>query len=144
MAAANIVLADAAFTPVNHTHVPTGPDKEGVFWFEESNGATPAGNWRLSMQLKRPPLAQAGVSSANRTFRATLGVHQPVMETLGTNTVSGIPPAPTVAYIPRCFVEFIIPERSSLTDRKHIRKMVDNLLAEAQTIALIETLTMPY
>lgn len=145
--ASNIVLADAQATPVNHTFVPMGPDEKGIFWFEDSsaNGATAAiGSWRISAELKRPPPAGPGVSSANRTFRAVVGLHEPVLETLGTNTVSGIPPSPTVAYVPRCFAEFVLPERATLQNRKDLRKMVALLLAEAQMTALVETLVRPY
>lgn len=144
MAAINIVLADALATPVNHTFVPIGPDKEGVFWFEDSSQATANGYWRVSMSLKRPPMAQPGQSTNGRTFRVLIGLHEPVLETLGTNTVSGIPPAPTVAYVPRAFAEYVLPERATLQNRKDLRKMMGNLLDEAQAIALVETLTMPF
>jgi hypothetical protein len=60
------------------------------------------------------------------------------------NTVSGIAPAPTVSYVPRSFVEYVLPERASLQNRKDLRKMCYNLLNEAQGIALVETLVTPY
>jgi len=145
--ASNIVLADALGTPVNHTFVPMGPDEKGVFWFEDSsaNGATAAiGSWRISAELKRPPPANAGTSSAGRTFRAVVGLHEPILEVLGTNTVSGIPPSPQVAYAPRVFAEFVLPERTTLQNRKDLRKMIANLLAEAQMTALVETLVKPF
>jgi hypothetical protein len=145
--AVNIVLADALATPVNHTFVPIGPDANGVFWFEDTspNGAAASlGSWRISVQLKRPPVAQAGVAAQGRTFRAVIGLHEPILETLGTNTVSGIPPSPTVAYIPRCLAEYILPDRASLQNRKDLRKMSANLFAEAQMIALVETLVQPF
>jgi hypothetical protein len=144
MAASNIVLADAQATPVNHTFVPLGPDKEGVFWFEDQSQASANGYWRISMQLKRPDQAQTGQSTAQRTFRMKVGMHQPVLETLGTNTVTGIPPAPTVSYINRCFVEYVIPERATLQNRKDIRKMVYNLPNESQNVSLVESLLVPY
>jgi len=144
LAASNIVLADAQATPVNHTFVPIGPDASKVFWFEDQSQATPNGFWKISAELKRPPIAQAGQSSAGRTYRCKIGLHEPVLETLGTNTVSGIPPAPTVAYVPRVFIEFVVPERSVLQNRKDLRKMAANLLAESQMIALVETLLMPF
>jgi hypothetical protein len=145
--ATNIVLLDAVASPVTHTFVPIGPDEKGVFWFDDPtpNGATSAmGSWRISMELKRPPPAQPGQSSAGRTFRAIVGLHEPILEVLGTNTVSGIPPAATLAYTPRCFSEFILPERAVLLDRKNVRKMAWNLLNETQVIALVETLFKPF
>lgn len=144
MAASNIVLADAQATPVNHTFVPLGPDRDGVFWWEDQSQASPIGYWRISYQLKRPPVGAAGSVSTQRTYRATIGMHQPTLENVTNNTVSGIAPAPTVSYVPRTFVEFVLPERSSLQNRKDLRKMVYNLLNESQLIALAETLITPY
>jgi hypothetical protein len=145
LAASNIVLADAAGTPVNHTFVPLGPDKEGVFWFEDSSAASPIGFWRISYAIKRPPPATtSGTTSTNRTYRVNVGLHEPVLENVTNGTVSGIAPAPTVSYVPRCFVEHVVPERSALLDRKNLRKMGWNLCNETQYIALVEQLTMPY
>lgn len=144
MAASNIVLADAQGTPVNHTFVPLGPDKEGAFWFEDQSQASPIGYWRISYQLKRPPVGVAGANSNQRTFRAVIGLHEPVLENVTNNTVSGIAPAPTVSYVPRSFVEYVMPERASLQNRKDLRKMCYNMQNEAQLVALVENLVTPY
>lgn len=138
--AANIVLADAQATPVNHTFVPLGADKNGVFWFEDQSAASAVGFWKISLELKRPQVAAPGESSQNRTFRIKIGMHQPIMENVTNSTVSGVAPAPTVSYIPRCFTEFLEPERSSLQNRKDLRKMVANLLTETQVVGMVETL----
>jgi hypothetical protein len=142
--AVNIVLPDALGTPVNHTFIPIGPDPKAVFWFEDQSAVSANGNWRISVQLRRPAQAQAGVSSSGRINRASIILHEPVLETLGTSTVSGIPAAPTVAYIPRSFMEFVLPERATLQNRKDLRKMAALLLAETQMIALLENLVTPY
>lgn len=144
MAASNIVLADAQATPVNHTFVPLGPDKDGVFWFEDQSATNAIGFWKISFQLKRPAAAQAGQSSDRRTYRAVIGMHEPILETVSNNTVSGIAPAPTVSYVLRSFAEFVLPERASAENRETLRKMVYNLLAETQAVALVEDLVMPY
>jgi hypothetical protein len=144
MAASNIVLADAQGTPVNHTFVPLGPTPDGVFWWEDQSQASPVGFWRISEELKRPPLPKAGESSLNRTYRVKIGLHEPQLENITNNTVSGIAPAPTLSYVPRGFVEFVLPERASLQNRKDLRKMLALLLAEAQTTALAENLTLAY
>jgi hypothetical protein len=144
MAAVNIVLADALATPVNHTFVPLGPDAKGVFWFEDQSQANAIGFWKISLELRRPQAATAGADSAKRSYRAVIGMHQPIQETVSNNTVSGIAPAPTVSYVPRVFVEFVMPERGSLQNRKDLRKMTYNLLNEAQCVALVESLIRPY
>lgn len=139
-AVANIVLADAQATPVNHTFIPLGPDANGVWWFEDQSQATPIGYWRVSVALKRPGAPVAGqASSSDRVSKVVLGLHQPVLETLGTND-AGITPAPTVSYVSRVKAEYILPERSSLQNRKDIRKMLSQLNDSASIIAVVETL----
>lgn len=143
MAASNIVLADALATPVNHTFVPLGPDSDGTFWFEDQSQASAVGFWRISYQLKRPKPGMAG-TSASRTYRAVIGLHEPVLETVSNNTVSGIAPAPTISYVPRAFAEYVMPERASLQNRKDLRKMMYNLQNESQLIQLVENLITPF
>jgi hypothetical protein len=120
--ATNIVVADAQATPVNHTFIPVGRDRNGVFWFEDQSATNSIGYWRISVETRRPGGAQAGVSSNGRTYRTVIGLHEPVLETLSNNS-AGITPAPTVAYVPRMFAEFVDPERSSLQNRKDMAKM---------------------
>lgn len=139
-AAANIVLADAQATPVTHTFVPLGPDAQGLFWFEDQSLASPIGYWRISMELKRPPNPKPGEDSSKRVLRAKIGLHEPILENVSNSTVSGIAPAPTLSYTPRCFSEYVLPERSSLQNRKDLRKMSMNLQADALSIALVENL----
>lgn len=138
--AANIVLADAQATPVNHTFVPIGLDNDKVFWFVDQSAANSIGNWRISVEIKQPGAPQAGQSSATRTNRVKIGLHEPILETVSNSTVSGIAPAPTVAYIPRSFHEFVLPERTVLLDRKNQRKMASQLLNDANIISVIENL----
>lgn len=143
-AVTNIVLADAQATPVNHTFVPLGPDRNGVWQFEDQSASSPIGYWRVSVSLKRPVTASAGeVSGSERVSRATIQLSQPVLETLGTNA-AGISPPPTVSYVPRCRLEFIMPERGSLQNRKDLRKMGMNVLNDASIVALLESLQNLY
>lgn len=142
--AANIVLADALATPVNHTFIPIGKDKDGVFWFEDQSQASPAGYWRVSIQLKRPVALKAGQNSNGRQYRAVIGLHEPILEVVSNSTVSGIIPAPVVSYIPRNFNESVIPERSTLQNRKDLRKMSMNLLGNALVVDVLENLTDIY
>lgn len=141
MLASAIVLADAQATPVDHTFSPIGLDNAGVFWFCDQSASNAIGFWRISVEVKMPADPAAGSSSGpSRSYRYKIGLHEPVLETLSNSTVTGISPAPTVAYIPRSFAEFVIPERASLLDRKNLRKMIGNLLANSQIVALIEDL----
>lgn len=138
--AANIVLADAQATPVNHTFVPLGPDANGVWWFEDQSGASPIGYNRISLSLSRPMNGSAGESSTGRVARVKIGIHTPKLENVSNSTVSGVAPAPTLSYIPRVNVEFILPERSALQDRKDIRKYCQFLMENTAIINAVETL----
>lgn len=136
--ATNIVLADAQATPVNHTFKPIGYDRNQVFTWEDQSAASTIGNWKITMKYNRPGNAQAGVASNGRNHNVKFALHEPVLETLGTQTISGIPPAPTVSYIPRGFVEIPMPERATLQNRKDLRKMLGALFSDPQVIAVIE------
>lgn len=135
-----ITLADAQATPVNHIFNPIGLDDRKTFWFVDQSAANSIGYWRISCEITQPGVAQPGESSARRVIRIRLGLHEPILETVSNSTVSGIAPAPTVAYIPRSFHEFILPERAVLLDRKSLRKMAANLLNDANVINVVENL----
>lgn len=136
-----ITLADAQVTPVNHVFNPVGLDPKGVFWFVDPSAANSIGNWRISAEITQPQIANPGESSARRVNRVRIGLHEPVLETVSNSTVSGIAPAPTVAYVPRSFHEFVLPERSALLDRKSLRKMAASLLNDNNIINVVENLT---
>jgi hypothetical protein len=141
-AATSIVLADAQATPVNHTFIPLGVDPKDntVFWFEDQSQASMIGYWRISIQLKRPQQATRWQDSTHRVVRAVVGLHEPILENLSSSTMTGIVPAPTLAYIPRSFTEYVMPERTSLEDRKSLRKMTYTLQANANVLSVVETL----
>ena len=136
----NIVLADALATPVNHTFIPLGADDKGIQWLVDQSQPNAVGYWRISLQTTAPLPPKAGESSDGRTFRVRVGLHEPVLETNGDSSMSGILPAPTVAYIPRAFTEYVIPERASLQNRKDLWKMAGNLIDNAQIQAAVEQL----
>lgn len=142
-AVVNIVLNDAQATPVAHTFIPLGPDTNGAWWFEDQSGSKPIGYNKISMQLVRPGPASSGQNAGERTARIKVGLHTPVLETLGTSD-SGITPPDQVAYTPRVNVEFIISERSTLQERKDLRKYVDFLMAETQLTNMVENLQNIY
>jgi len=138
-AVANIVLLDAQATPVSHTFIPLGPDKNGVWWFEDQTGTASIAYNRISLQLVRPLPAQAGQNSDDRVNRVKIGIHTPKVEALGVAD-SGYTPSPTIAYTPRVNIEFIMSERALLQDRKDVRKYSTNLINDTQVVAMVETL----
>jgi len=140
--AVNIVLADAAATPVSHTFVPLGPDPKGTFWFQDQSQPSAIGFWMISVRLQRPPLAQPGISSDDRINRVEIGLHEPVLANITNSTVTGVLPAPQIAYTIRGLTQYVMAERSALLDRQNIRKMNMNLQNDAQIIAVVEQLQM--
>lgn len=138
--ATSIALADALGVPVTHTFVPMGKDpKSDTFWFVDQSQSNAIGFWRISVEIKQPEAPKPGQSSSERTYRFRIGLHEPILETLSNNS-AGLTPSPTVAYIPRSFTEYILSERSSLQNRKDLRKMTYNLQNDANIIAVVENL----
>jgi hypothetical protein len=138
-AVANIVLNDAQVTPVAHTFVPLGPDQNGVWWWEDQTGTASIGYNRISMRMVRPRPATAGDNSDKRVNRVKISILTPKVEALGVAD-SGYTPSPTIAYTPRCDIEFVMSERALLQDRKDLRKYADFLLAETQLTNMVESL----
>lgn len=138
--ATNIILNDAAATPVAHTFQPTGKDGNVMKW--EELGVAPAtiGNYYITAELVRTQSPSAKTNSGERNNRVKVTLHLPTLETLGTDD-NGMLPPPTVAYICRAMGgEYILPERSTTQNRKDLRKMNYELQNNAQVIAMIEQL----
>lgn len=135
-----ITLADAQATPVSHIFNPIGKDDKGIFWFVDQSSPNAIGYWKISVEISVPPTPRPGESSSNRVARVRVGLHEPILETVSNSTVSGIAPAPTIAYIPRSFHEFVMPERGVLLDRKNLRKMSAALLNDTNIVSVVENL----
>jgi hypothetical protein len=133
--AANIILADALATPVNHTFAVTSISQNETL-FEDRISGTPIGFGKIKVGIKAPSTSG---KVGNRNYVAVLQVAVPVLETLGNNS-AGLTPPPTVAYTVRATLTIDIPERSTLQQRKDIRKYTEKLLADPQVIALVENL----
>jgi len=142
-AVANIALNDAQGSPVLHTFVPLGPDANGTWWWEDQTGTASIAYNRISMRLVRPRPAAAGDNSDNRVNRVKISILTPKVEALGVSD-SGYTPSPTIAYTPRCDIEFVMSERALLQDRKDLRKYADFLLAETQLTNMVEGLQNVY
>lgn len=141
--ATNITIADAQATPVNHVFVPMGLDENKTFWWEDQSQTNALGYWRLGISLKRPPAGQAGTSSEKRNFVAKVVLLEPVLANITNSTVSGVAPAPTLAYVTRSYHEYYLPEQGALLDRQNISKMAPLALQNAQIKQVIETLVYP-
>lgn len=123
-AQAAVVLTDAAGTPVNRSFAPRGTDKNGVTWWFYLGDGTVAGYNKLSQEIRQSP--QSDVIRVIHTLAT------PLLETLSSSGASsGYVAGARVAHTPRVKVEWLLPVRSSLQDRKDIRAMTYDLLQES-------------
>lgn len=140
--ASNIVLADAAGVPVNHTFGWSGMDPNGVSHWLDRSGGIPIGYWAIRM-YQRNPVRRGNQAQATGVYRTNISFEIPVLENVTNSTVSGIAPAPTISHTARVNCEILLPEKSSDLTRQHLRKMFWNLLNNAQVLALVESLDQP-
>lgn len=113
-----IVVPDAAATPVNHTFTPSKIDNGTARWNEES--ATHAsGYWQLAISLRDP----VG-SNGSRMYRVNTSFSMPQLVTEVINGVS----VPKVAYTMRYNAEALIPQDTTLQNRKDFRKLFVGIL----------------
>lgn len=138
---ANIVINDGQTTPVAHTFNPNSGDGNvpgtSMISYEDRSGGISVG-FPTVMFITRKPNKQL------RNTKVTLIVKRPVLEVLSNSTVSGIMPAPTVAYEVTFRAEFTLPERSDLAARKDILAYARNLLANAAVTSAIQDLEAPW
>lgn len=136
-----ITINDGLATPVAHNFAPQSGDGNvpGVssILFEDRSAAAIVGYNKIVISTRKP-------TAKNRNHKVTVTVMKPVLEVLSNSTVSGIMPAPTVAYTVTSRMEFIVPERSDLAARKDLLAYVRNLLANAVITTAIETLESPW
>lgn len=139
-ARANITINDGAATPVAHTFNPTFDKDMDIF--EDRAGGIAIGFPLVTVRFKRPAPAQNGsASSANgRVYRVQMNMAFPVLEVTSASTGTGIQPAPTVAYVLRCNSEWVLPERSTTQNRKDLRALFYNLLANTDVRKVLEDL----
>lgn len=139
-AVANIVINDAEATPVAHTFEPAKTTADYAFWEDRDVGIY-IGNKKLTLQLTRP---SGNGNVGNRNLRLMVKLDIPRMEVLSNSTVSGIAPAPTVAYRSTAEIMFTLPERSTAQERKNLRSMLAQALGNSQIADAIDKLSVPY
>lgn len=123
-AIAPIVINDGASTPVAHTFAPVTIDSSSVAKWADRSGGVSIGFPGLSYSLKNP-------SNGSANYKLQAKVVLPVLEQTSPSTATGIQPAPTVAYNLIANIELVLPERSTLADRKNLVAFVRNYLANA-------------
>jgi len=142
-AIAALTIADGQATPANKTFSPVNIDATGVAKWADRSGGIAIGFNTVSMRLRTPPTA-GKISSADRVYRLSLRVATPVLEVTSASTGTGIQPAPTKAFEPLATIELVLPERSTMQQRKDLLAYVKNYLNNAVVKAAVEDFEQVY
>lgn len=134
-AVADIVLADGATTPVNHTFNPTKKDGNLLTYQDKVIGVA-AGFPTLTLGNRLP-------TGKNGNYKTSARIRVPVLETAATSS-SGFTPGPTVAYSLNANVDVVIPERATLQERKDLHAYLKNLCAHAVWGSVVKDFDFPY
>lgn len=138
---ANISLSDGQATPVAHTFNPNSGDGNvpgvSVISYEDRSGGIAVGFPTVTISTRKP-------SKQNRNYKLSVSVVAPVLEVVSNSTVSGIAPAPQVAYSCIFRGEFVLPERSVIGSRKDLLAYVKNLMANAVVTSAVQDLESPW
>lgn len=136
---ANITINDGQATPVAHTFTARRIEN-GIAKWQDISGGIAVGFPTITAALREPV---AG-SKTGRSYKATIKIRVPVLETVNASTWNGITPAPTKAYDVEANLDLIFPERATAQNRKDLRAYVANALGQADLKALIEDLNFVY
>lgn len=123
----SIVINNGAATPVAHTFNVKANDQR-ISTYEDRVGGIAIGYGRLRIRTAD--------NDSIRRVEATLAI--PVLEAVSGVNSQGFTPAAKVAYVMTAKVEFLLPTRCVLQDRKDILAYAKNLLAHSFTTALVQ------
>lgn len=133
-AIAPIVINDGKATPQSHTFNPTMTSPPT--FRENGNASTPIiGENEVIINLKR---GSGSVQKAVVTLRV------PVLETQSGSSSGGYTAPPKVAYYMQANIEFFLHDRTTPDQRKDLRVLAANLLANSQVVAVVDKLEYPY
>jgi hypothetical protein len=121
--AANIVLTDAATTPVNHTFAYAGVIKGLKTWFDRS----------VSQLIGQPSLTlvQKPALTSKASTETSWKVRMPVLEVTSPSTATGLQPAPTISHVNSIEIKFSMHAKSANQERKDILAFARDLIDEA-------------
>lgn len=133
---APIAVADATSpTPVTHTFNPvsSGP----VALYRESLTAIPLVGQGIMELVNR-----SGSDAALQRVRVKMML--PALEQVTGQNAAGYTAAPKVAYTNSVIIDFLLPNRGTVQQRKDLRTMLKNSLDNAQVVDMIDNLNVPY
>jgi len=119
-AIAALTLADGQATPVNHTFSPVNIDSAGIAKWADRSGGIALGFPIVTFSMRAP-------TKTSRVYKVSRKIVVPVLEQTSASTATGIQPAPTLSYSLTHNEEWILPERSTLAQRKDLLAYVKNM-----------------
>ena len=131
-AIANIVVPDAAATPVNHTFLPHSIKGDTARWNEKS-ATQPVGWWPLAATTRDP----VGDGS---TFKTQIDLSIPVVATY--TSASGAP-VTVVDRVTRYQLTVLESASGTLQERKDARKIFVGVMNDPQILDILENLGRP-
>jgi hypothetical protein len=118
---ANPLKTTDANVAASTTFAPEGFKQAGVAkWVNRSGGI--AIGYSAFTQSIRPP------TQASRIYKVTQKLVIPILEQTSPSTSTGIQPAPTKAYDLTCIMDWMLPERSTRTERLALFNYVQSLM----------------
>lgn len=126
-----LVKDDTATTPVEFTLIPI-TDTPNPFWRSNTAAVPLEGQLRLSMMTER---LKSG------SYKITVKLESPTMETLGTSGTSAGYTAPQkVAYTTTCILTMFADKRSTSADRMNTLRMIAGVIQGASSTTATGTL----
>jgi hypothetical protein len=119
-AQANLVLNDGQATPVAKTFSARGADLKLAKYTDVSGG--------IGIGMAQVTLSYVQSNASNGSYKVEARITLPVMETI-SGSDGGYTPIPKVAFNVFGKVEFVVPNRASLQNRKDILAFAKNLLS---------------
>lgn len=135
-AIATLALNDGASTPVSHNFDPVNIVGDLASWADRSGGIA-LGFPKITHSLRTP-------NGNSRNYRLQVKVVTPVLEVTSPSTSTGIQPAPTKAYDLLANIEFVLPERSTLQQRKDVLAFAKNLLSNTVVTSAVNDFESVY
>lgn len=115
----NLVRYDDATTPGAHTLIPVSNASQQLVWREDAASVPMDGQVRMTVTWE---------TLKDKTWRASVKLEVPVLETVGTSSGSGYVAAPAVAYVMVGIVTLFAPRRSTIADRANLVKMLQGTI----------------
>jgi hypothetical protein len=116
-------LTTSASIATDATYDPEGKNPAGITSWVDRSGGIAIGFPRLTLQV-RPPI------KASRVHKVSARLTLPTLEQTSASTMTGIQPAPTLAYNCMGVMEFMLPERSTLAERTKLFSQMQSLLLQ--------------